>query len=58
MVQRPEAATRKCYVNKVFLKNRKIQGKERTCWSFFLIKSQALRPVALLKRDSGTVVFL
>ena len=28
------------------------------CWSFFLIKPQALRPATLLKRDSNTGVFL
>ena len=28
------------------------------CWSFFLIKLWALRPAALLKRDSNTDVFL
>ena len=39
MVQHPEAAARKCSVNKVFLKY--------LCWSLFLVKSQALGLVAV-----------
>ena len=29
--------------------------RKHLCWSLFLIKPQALKPVTLLKRDSSTV---
>ena len=32
--------------------------RKRLCWSLFLVKFQAWRPVALLKRDSNRDVFL
>ena len=40
------------------LKNFAYFTGKHPCWSFFLIKLQALRPATLLKRDSNTGVFL
>ena len=40
------------------LKNFVIFTGKHLCWSLFLIKLQALRPAALLTRDSNTGVFL
>ena len=44
-----------CSIKESVLRN--FTGKH-LCWSLFLIKSVAFRPVTLLKRDSNTGVFL
>ena len=51
-----EAAVRRCS-SKGVLKNFAIFTGKHLCWSFFLIKLQAYRPAALLKRNSNTGVF-
>ena len=58
--KQPEAVVRRCSVKKVFLEISQ-NSQENTCARVsFLIKLQALglRPATLLKRDSGTDVFL
>ena len=40
------------------LKNFANYNGKKLCWSLFLIKLQTLRPVALFKIDSNTIVFL
>ena len=40
------------------LENLMIFTEKRLNWSLFLIKLQAFRPAALLKRDSNTDTFL
>ena len=51
-----EAAVRRCS-SKGVLKNFAIFTRKHLFWSFFLIKLQAYRPAALLKRNSNTGVF-
>ena len=51
-----KAGFRKCSSKQVFLKYFAIFAAKHLCWSLFLIKLQAWRP--LLKRDSNTNVFL
>ena len=54
----PEAATRGVLCKKVFLEISQ-NSQENTCVRVsFLIKLQRCRPATLLKRDSGTCVFL
>ena len=52
------AVIRRCFVNKVFLKNNvKFTGKH-LCWSLFLMRFQALRPATLLKSDPSKTILL
>ena len=51
-----ENKNRRCSVKNGVLKNFTIFAGKHLCWSLFLIKLQ--RPATLLKRDSGTGVFL
>ena len=46
------------FCKKSFLKNFAMFRGKNQCYSLFLIKLQAWRPVTLIKRDSNTVVFL
>ena len=48
----------KCSTKKAALKNFAVVKGKHLCWSLFLIKLQAFRPVILLKRDFNTSVFL
>ena len=47
-----------CSVKKGFLKNFAKFTRKHLCWSLFLIKLQAFKPVYLLKKDSNTGAFL
>ena len=53
-----KSSHRRCYIKKAVLKNFAIFTGKRLCWGLFLIKLQAVRPAALLKRHSNTCVFL
>ena len=57
-VYRLRSSHRRCSLKKGLLKNFTIFIGKHLCWSLFLIKLQALRPVTLLKEDSNTGVFL
>ena len=46
------------FYKKAVLKNFTIFTGKYLCWSFFLIKLQALKHATLLKRDSNTGVFM
>ena len=49
---------RRCFILKAAFKNFAIFTGKCLCWSLFLIKLPAFRPVTLLGRDSNTGVFL
>ena len=53
----PEAVNQSCSVKKFFLKVSQ-NSRENTCASLFFNNVAGLRPVTLLKKDSGTGVFL
>ena len=53
-----EAATGTPFFKKSVRRNFANFTGKRLCWSLFLIESQALRPAALLKRDSNTDILL
>ena len=48
----------KCSIKRAFLKNFAIFTGKHPCWSLFLIKLHAKRPVTLLKRGSNIGAFL
>ena len=52
-----EAVVQRCSVKKVVLKISQI-SQENMCRNLFFNKVVGLRPATLLKRDSGTGVFL
>ena len=48
----------RCSLKKGVLKNLANFTEKHLCWSLFLIKLQAFRPVTLFKKDSNTSVCL
>ena len=52
------SSTRRCSIGKDVLKNFAKFTRKHLCRSLFFNKVAGLRPATLLKRDSGTVVFL
>ena len=63
LLSQPGSSLRRCYIKKVFwiILKYSQQGRKKekiSCRSLFLIKFQAFRPAALLKRNSNTNAFL